>query len=300
MKKIIRYCLSASAAIGLMLLCSCATVSRDSDNAPAAQLPDEVAMNKLSRFAPYLMVTLHLENGTEFKCYVDTGSPSSILPKSLESQLGKRLGTHRIRTLDGSVEKVNIYPAPKIYLGGAELVTGNRFGVWTNSEGILGMDCLRHYCIQLDFQSRKVRFLKSGSNVVEWGTAFPLTSLRYASIRQNGFFHRDDAALLIDTGDPFDGMMSLGLVKRAIREQKAEPVRVINSSGRPGQRLELANFSSCVWNGQAYTNLIIHAGGTDIIGLRFLARHEVTFDFPKKTMYLKYTGEGAGFVRASP
>lgn len=300
LKKMMRYCLSASAAIGLMLLCSCATASRDSDNAPAAELPGEVTMNKSSRFTPYLMVTLHLENGTEFKCYVDTGSPSSILPKSLEPQLGERIGTHRIRTLDGSVEKVNIYAAPKIYLGDTELVSGNRVGVWTNAEGILGMDCLRHYCIQLDFQTRKVRFLESGSDPAEWGKAFPLTNLRYTYIHQNGFFCPSAASLLIDTGDPFDGMMSSRLVKRAVRERRAEPVPVINSSGHRVKGLELVNFSNCVWNGQAYTNLIIHAGRTDIIGLRFLARHQVTFDFPKKKMYLKYAGETGNSVKASP
>src|SRR6185312_13084298 len=184
MHKITRFCFCAVAVIALMQLCSCATASRDSDNAPASDLPAEVAMNRFSPFAPYLIVTLHLENGTEFKCRVDTGSPFSVLPKSLEPQLGKCIGRSRIRSFDGDIEKENIYAAPKIYLGGAQLVTGNRIGAWTNAEGVLGMDCLRHYCIQLDFQTRKIRFLKSGgTNTAEFGKAVPLTSLRYAYIR---------------------------------------------------------------------------------------------------------------------
>jgi hypothetical protein len=32
--------------------------------------------------------------------------------------------------------------------------------------------------------------------------------------------------------------------------------------------------------------------GTDLIGLRFLARHLVTFDFPNRRMYLKRTSTG--------
>jgi len=47
-----------------------------------------------------------------------------------------------------------------------------------------------------------------------------------------------------------------------------------------------ASLQECLWNGDSYTNLLV---GTDenSLGLRFLARHLVTFDFPSKIMYLK-------------
>lgn len=303
MNKLIRFCFSAVAAIALAELCSCATASREPDSSPASNLPAEVAMNKFPRFAPYLMVTLHLENGAEFKCCVDTGSSASILPKSVETQLGQRVGRSRIRTFDGDIEKENIYPAPKIYLGDTQLVTGNRIGVWTNSEGILGMDCLRHYCIQLDFQTRKIRFLKSGdTNAAELGKAVPLTSLQYAYIRQDGFFEQKDLPLLIDTGHPLDGVMSLRLVNQALEEQKARavPVRTFGDSKSKPPEMKLVSFPTCVWNGETYTNLIVEAGRPNIIGLRFLARHRVTFDFPRKVMYLKYVDEGNAAIKSSP
>jgi hypothetical protein len=294
MNKIIRFCFALFTAISLVLLCSCATAP-ELPVAPASNLPAEITMNKSSRFAPSLMVKLRLENGAEFNCYVDTGSPSSILPKSVELQLGKRIGRSRVRTFDGDIEKENIYSAPKIYLGDTQLVMGERIGVWTNAEGILGMDCLRHYCLQLDFQTRQMRFLKSGeTNAVELGKAFPLTSLRYAYIRQDGFFGLKQSPLLVDTGHPLDGVMSSQLVKQALREQKARPVpvRVFGDHKGKTPKLEIVSFPTCVWNGETYTNLIVQAGQPDIIGLRFLARHQVTFDFPEKVMYLKYTGEG--------
>ena len=52
----------------------------------------------------------------------------------------------------------------------------------------------------------------------------------------------------------------------------------------PGKAL----LPTCVWNGQSYTNLLI-GHGVNSIGLRFLARHLVTFDFPNRTLYLKKT-----------
>jgi hypothetical protein len=47
----------------------------------------------------------------------------------------------------------------------------------------------------------------------------------------------------------------------------------------------------CVWDGRYYTNLDVDVG-INAIGLRFLARHLVTFDFPNRTMYLKQTSTG--------
>lgn len=43
-----------------------------------------------------------------------------------------------------------------------------------------------------------------------------------------------------------------------------------------------------MWNTGSYTNLLIGHDG-NLIGLRFLARHLVTLDFPHRAMYLKQT-----------
>ena len=51
-------------------------------------------------------------------------------------------------------------------------------------------------------------------------------------------------------------------------------------------------MAKSVWNGEAYTNLIVGNGDRNVLGLRFLARHLVTLDFPKQTMYLKQTRIG--------
>src|SRR5208282_4204666 len=44
--------------------------------------------------------------------------------------------------------------------------------------GILGMDVLHHYCIQLDFAAGKIRFLNDErANKENWGKPYPLTDL---------------------------------------------------------------------------------------------------------------------------
>jgi hypothetical protein len=45
--------------------------------------------------------------------------------------------------------------------------------------------------------------------------------------------------------------------------------------------------------GDTYPDIYLNGDGKyNGIGLRFLARHLVTFDFPKRTMYLKRTSIG--------
>ncbi len=59
---------------------------------------------------------------------------------------------------------------------------------------------------------------------------------------------------------------------------------------------ECALIQKCDWNGESYTALVVQkerkpfvGEGQELIGLRFLARHLVTFNFPKGMLYLKRT-----------
>ena len=195
--------------------------------------------------------------------------------------------------MDGGKEEENIYAAPKLYLGDIPLVTGSHIGTWDGSVGVLGMDCLRHYCVQLDFQAGKMRFLDSEHvNVAELGKAFPLTGSRRAYIHHCGLFEKKNSELLIDTGYPFDGMVNSRLFQWAIREQKTQPIPLLKDGVVQGTVPELASLPRCVWDGETYTNLVIEAGRPNLIGLGFLARHLVTLDFPNQTMYLKQTSVG--------
>jgi hypothetical protein len=62
-------------------------------------------------------------------------------------------------------------------------------------------------------------------------------------------------------------------------------------------------LNEVIWNGCNYTNVILRQGSLaegdlklaetrQVLGIRFLARHLVTFDFPRGKMYLKQTSTG--------
>jgi hypothetical protein len=261
--------------IFLLLLCSCAT-----EDSIRPQLPAHVTMNKEAGRGGHLIVTLRLENGEEVPFQVDTGAPITVFDKSLEPKLGKRLGTTTILMPGSDSQKSGIYRSPKLYLGDIPLATAGNALVYDLKRpmGILGMDCLRHYCLQLDFEAGQMRFLDHNQmDAAKLGKAFPLT---FSGVGPQGkfvlpFIHQDSLIgattnLLIDTGCNIDGLVEEGAIKG---------LAVI--------------LPECIWEGETCTNLIVAAvNHVNALGLSFLARHLVTFDFPKQTMYLKQTSGG--------
>jgi len=278
------------AFLSLLLLCSCATTPQPPPQPPAiitaSDLPADVNINKDAGRGGLLYVTLRLGSGEELPFYLDTGAPISAIDKSLEPQLGKCLGQSSINWWNGK-EQSRIYAAPKLYLGNKPLATASKIftsdfkRIRWHTMGVLGMDCLRHYCIQLDFAAGKLCFLDPDHlNSAGLGKAFPLTfsyidpQRRFIrpSIPLDGLIG-DFTNVLIDTGCTIDGVVSKGAIK--------------------GSAVLL---SDCVWDGETFTNLVVaavdHVDHVNVLGLSFLARHLVTLDFPNRTMYLKQTSIG--------
>ena len=293
--KIIRLTL---AVICLLLLCSCAT-----EKSLHPQLPADVTMNKDAGRGGWLTVMLRLESGEELPFDVDTGAPVTFFDKSMEPKLGKCFGPCTFSNF-GVKRKGGRYAVPKLYLGNTALTTGSRVCTCDLKQlssdegrpimGILGMDCLRHYCLQLDFEGRKMRFLDPNClDTAILGRAFPITFSSKGQgivgfimgficpfVYHGGLIGGEGSKLLVDTGSNGDGELEPRILERETQAQKV----VFTLDKRTW-------FPQCVWNSETYTNLLI-GKGENSIGLRFLARHLVTFDFPKRMMYLKQTSIG--------
>lgn len=151
-------------------------------------------------------------------------------------------------------------------------------------KGILGMDCLRHYCLQFDFETEKIRFLDSNKmDTTNLGEVFPLTMSEQGLrplIHQPALIAGKGTDTMIDTGCHIDGF--------------------VEKSSTQGYDLgwwfwlfSCGHLKECVWDGKSYTDLAIRARGhLNLLGLRFLARHLVTLDFQNHMMYLKQTSVG--------
>lgn len=289
------------AIASLALLCSCVH-TRNWYAAPSTPpaLPAEVSFTNINGQAGRggnLFVTVRLEDGEDVLFAVDTGMPVTLLDRSLESKLGRRVGNGvALLPYHGHRGDGGIYRAPKLYLGNTALRTGR----WVMTDdllslapgvpvrGLLGMDCLRHYCLQLDFMENKLRFLDPNVDAAKLGKAFPLTfSSGWIEATAHGnFFGLENSNSLIDTGDPWDGAAPSNVLEQVVQADKAAWARErwIES---PMVRLQAGAFG-----GEAYPDLLVHPGFRNTIALGFLARHLVTFNFPKKTMYLSRRSVG--------
>jgi hypothetical protein len=288
-------------ALSFLFLYSCLADALPAGLQPAVtEFPADVTMNKDAGRGGLLFVIIRLEDGEELPFVLDTGCPTTCFNQSLETKLGKRIRSETLWAF-GTKSQINVYAAPRFYIGKTLLVKTGPFVVTHDCRqmsqsvgrpimGILGMDILQHYCVQLDFNTGKVRFLDfEHANQSDWGRAFSLFSISdgCCCISAN-LTGTQDVYSLIDTGCNYDGWLTPHLFEQWTN-QAAPPV--------PG----VAHFPNGVLAGEIYSNLDLHgvdpklynSGDAHIkfngVGLQFLSRNLVTLDFPEQTLYLKRT-----------
>jgi hypothetical protein len=230
------------------------------------------------------------------------------LDQSLEPKLGTRLAQMKIFNF-GTLHPGDCYPTPKLYLDNTPLLTKPRFildntpllncrsivvttdfNSWSKDPhfpvmGILGMDVMKHYCLQLDFQSSQARFLDAEhADKKDWGRPFHLTYTGdgCVSIDENLTGARGPHSL-IDTGDDGDGFLTPTLFQQWTN-QAALPA---NGEARsPNGLLGGDIYHELELAGLEKTNHDSHSQFNGI-GIHVLSRNLVTLDFPERTMYLK-------------
>lgn len=197
----------------------------------------------------------------------------------------------------GDVRRLKFYAAPDLYLGNTLLAPADFVATMDCKPlsdafgrpvmGILGLDILSSYCVQLDFSANKMRFLDdSGADKSEWGEPFHLSSERFQkiSIKEN-LVGKKGPGSYIDTGCNGDGW----LVPKLFQAWTNQVVLPTNGEAR---------FPNGVLDGEIYSQLqlsqlYLNDRGSDPtlkkngIGLHFLSQHLVTLDFPKNQLYLK-------------
>ena len=273
--------------LGLLFLFSCVTEGRSAGVNSKSTLPPEVPINESAGRGGWVVVTLHTGNGDAFPFLLDTGTSATLFDRSVESKLGKSLGDVSVVGW-GHRKYGHIHTMPRLYLGDVPLRMPAETaaydlgplddGTGTRIVGLLGYDTLRHYCLQLDFAAGKMRFLDDKTaDKSSWGKAFPIVDLNVndgrPSVAQN-LLGQHGPHSLIDSGSNNDGW----LMPRNYRQwtnnvpfqgQAKKPYGLFDGTQYPFLSLGVANVES------------------DGIGIRFLARHLVTLDFPKRKLYLK-------------
>jgi hypothetical protein len=124
------------------------------------------------------------------------------------------------------------------------------------------------------------------------GQAFPLTidseTGSVVSTHAN-FFGQEDASFTVDTGDATsDAALKPELFQQKAQELHEKVVWQGKGKNSAGVTENGAFLSEVVFNGEACTNFMLaDCPYRNVLSLRFLARHLVTLNFPKHTMYLQ-------------
>ncbi len=147
-------------------------------------LPPDTSFNPTAGRGDVIWIKLTSDTSEEFTFGLDTGATLTVLDKSWESKLEHRPS----KRIVGSRWPISgVFAAPPLYLGSVRLLTADKVVTedlaahfpGRSVAGILGMDCLGHYCLQFDFLENKLRFLDPARvGEQELGKAFPLTELR--------------------------------------------------------------------------------------------------------------------------
>jgi hypothetical protein len=282
--------------IALLGLCSCAT-----ESPVHSGLPADVTMNSGAGRGDWLIVPVQLGDGKKLPFILDTGAATTVFDESLVPKLGDPITLARV-SYANRVHRVPVYYVPPMYLGNTRLQTGVHVITHDFSrtliqggypvKGVLGMDVLTHYCIQLDFKKRKVRFLNDTMPDTNWGRPFPLLDSGNGCfwIRPN-LVGTEKFGSLIDTGDNRDGWLRPELFEEWTN-QAVVPLD-INMRAPNG-----------VLAGDMFLNLNLRERPLQTndfltwfngIGLRALAHGVVTLDFPRQTMYLQHVDERSRF-----
>jgi hypothetical protein len=307
----------------LILFFACLLVAGSGSNEPnSASNPNVLAQFKIEKNAKEILLPVILE-GKEYLFKLDTGSSVTLFDISLKHNLGKPKGTVKAETLGGTIE-FELFDAPKASLGSLSLkgtvgvvdLEPISSALKRKRHGVIGMNFLKEHCVQIDFDKGIVSFLKSKPDKgifaflrsarnkhPEWGQQ---TSIRYES--GSGIPHITAKAdgvkldFMIDTGYVHvigrpdlpvahtTGELESKVLKKLRSKIHFEPKQLTQITGKGRATLDFSKaavVSRFSIGTLEYKDAVFRESGESVLGMPFLSRHLVTFDFRNGKIYLK-------------
>jgi hypothetical protein len=264
----------------------------------AAQEADPVlASFDVTRDGDALVLPVRLD-GKTYSFLVDTGTTFNCFDRSL--LVGKPLKKTDLDAPDGPIT-LDLFPPPPATIGHLKLqsdqsVVGMDFeklrqGSGIDLYGVIGMDFLRRHIIRVDFDRGKLEFLTgvcpdSGEAVSFATSAEDMLPRLWASIP--GWLREP---FLIDTGHLTDttGSLKQSLFRSLLTDGKLAVVQeTLGGTVRGTAKVRLGRGRGLTVQAfEVSEPLYCEEVTENRLGLAFLARFVVTFDFPRGVMYLK-------------
>ena len=228
---------------------------------------------------------------------LDTGASVTAFDDQFRSQLKKHGSTDSL-TAGGNV-RFQAYRQPQLTISSMLLSTSGQAVVFDMSDanealgqridGIIGLNALSGHVLRIAVDEAQFEILNSVPPTL--GKEIPILlnkrgglelEMRYCGSATKERFLIDTGSLteLTVRADAFDLLQSKGEIKR-LRE-----VVVVTANGPVRKKEGVLSVTNL--DGWAHNDIIVSRGTTfNIVGLNYLNRYSVTFDFPGRRLFLK-------------
>jgi len=244
--------------------------------------------------------------GKEHLFLLDTGCSHTVFDVSFRHELGDAKRTETTFTR-GRPIMLELFTAPEAFLGpvnmkGCEevlcadlkmpsLIAG------TKVSGIIGMNFLKEYAIQIDFDKGILSILelveKPNAN---WGKEMVINYHRLGIPQITGNIGGSiKVDFIVDTGDNTTGALERRVFERVLAEKNTKTFEALFATASGIVRNKEARIDRFSIGSFEYEHLIFSQSNVSALGMLFLSRHLVTFDFPNSRIYLK---KGEEFEKA--
>lgn len=300
-----KICTSRKVALLLSFLVfagGCADEPESTSDAPANQ--KVLAEFKIAGNGdPILLPVIFKEK--EYLFLLDTGSSHTVFDASFKHELGEVKIVKKGLT-SGSPILAEFFNAPEALLGPLNLKESGEIAcvdlhmfnlvLGKKVSGMIGMNFLRKYVVQVDFDKGTLLFLQPMEEQhPDWGIglAMKYDSLGWPQI--TGLVLDDiEVDLVIDTGANSTGGLDSDIFEQTLSKKELKTSEVLFATASGVIRKREMRIKSLSIGSLNYADIIFGEANMSHLGLSFLSRHIVTFDFPNSRMYLK---KGKGFKK---
>lgn len=273
----------------------CADEPESTSDAPANQ--KVLAEFKIAKGGDPILLPVTFKE-KEYLFLLDTGSSHTVFDTSFKHELGEVKSVKKGLT-SGSPILAEFFNAPEALLGPLNLKESGEIAcvdlhmfnlvLGKKVSGMIGMNFLRKYVVQVDFDKGTLLFLQPMEEQhPDWGIelAIKYDSLGWPQI--TGLVLKDiEVDLVIDTGANSTGGLESEIFKHTLSEKELKTSEVLFATASGVIRKREMRIKSLSIGSLNYADIILGEANMSHLGLLFLSRHIVTFDFLNNRMYLK-------------
>lgn len=268
--------------------------------APSVLQPGVIAEFDIAKEGRFILLPVRFE-GKTYQFLLDTGASICFFDEPFRERLGRPV---RTTTVDvGETRKSKVYTAPEAFLGPLNLKESKsvmcfdmkmlRQVMGLEMRGVIGMSVLCKYVLQIDFDRGKLLLLDPDYRKhPEWGSAVPIRFHKGVPVVVARMPASIKADFLVDTGYGGSGNLTKPLFDYIVEEKNLKTTEGFTETIAGTARKRFAKIAHISVGKFTCRDFTIGEGNHYVLGLGWLRRFRVTFDFHNGKMYLK---KGARF-----